>query len=901
MKAILLSLIGLMLYLCSDSSAQSQQTGRRSMFLTDALKGLSKTYRVNFLYEQTSLTSKTISTGSQAAKGEKLSDILPRMLTAQGLSWYEIDHDNYAVYPAVKNNSVSVSASIQPVQSPGASDSTGASQLRGRIWNEQHQAQQFATVSLVRLPDSLIIYNTLSDTAGTYLFRISKAGNYFVKASTIGYKTANSKAFEVSSTSGRKNLEPIVMELLPHSLKAVQITGNRPLIETKSDRFILNVENSAMASGSSIQLLKSAPFVQVSPDNTVMLQGKKTLVLIDNKQVPDDALENILKTLPAGNISKIELITHPSAKYDAAYGAVINVITKKSQVEGLTGSVRADGSQGIYAEGSVNGSLTYKHRSLTLFSTINYTKGDNLFQVTSDRTFNTASSPEVLTNDWIRLSHNNLYSFQLGAELGIGKNHTIGILINPNIYRFSGPWTTVNTFHRQGFALDSVLHTNANFYQKAATGSYNVNYHLLADSGKNELTVLATYTPFSRDLRQSFPSVLTDGAENVIRVPNPYQTINTAAIGVYIGQLDYSYQFKNQWKLESGLKYQTTASRAEVDYQVSSNGQFMRVPAYSSDNHLKESISGAYGILSKNWKTGELQLGLRMENTKASLAGAFDQNYFNAFPTLLVQHNFKGHDNLSFTYRQTINRAPYFELVPYTVFINAYTVEQGNPALRPEYDHIFSLNANIHKLNLSLSYTAAQGLIALFPIHQDYATGVTYFSRRNLDHSSDLSLYVYFPLSLTPWWETQNSGTAGGYNSVRGQVLGSSYTLDAFHSDFKSAHIFKFSKNVKLEIDAYYWTPYVQDLSRQSGYKNLDASLLISVLAGKGQLRLGGNQIVFKRNDYRITHDFNGYSSRELINTDSRRVSAGFTYNFGKTKIKSPDKKLGNEDAVKRL
>jgi len=192
-------------------------------------------------------------------------------------------------------------------------------------------------------------------------------------------------------------------------------------------------------------------------------------------------------------------------------------------------------------------------------------------------------------------------------------------------------------------------------------------------------------------------------------------------------------------------------------------------------------------------------------------------------------------------------------------------------------------------------------LIGLFPVRQDYNSGVTYFSRRNLDHSSDISLYLYFPVHLTSWWDTENSGTIVGYNTVRGQVFASDYRLSGFHSDFKVAQIFKFSKAIKLEIDAYYWTNYVQDLSRQSGYKNLDASLLVNLWDGKGQFRIGGNQVVFKRNDYRIARDYGGYSSREIVSTDSRRVTAGFTYNFGKTKITTPNKRLGNEDAAKRL
>lgn len=192
-------------------------------------------------------------------------------------------------------------------------------------------------------------------------------------------------------------------------------------------------------------------------------------------------------------------------------------------------------------------------------------------------------------------------------------------------------------------------------------------------------------------------------------------------------------------------------------------------------------------------------------------------------------------------------------------------------------------------------------MFALFPLKQDAGTKLTYFSQQNLKKTSDYAAFLYFPLRFTSWWETQNSGNILGYYKAEGDILGSAYTISGFRSDFRSAQIFPISKHLKLQVDAYYWTKYVYDLSRHSGYKNIDASLLIDVLSGKGQIRVGGEQIIFKRNDYHTDQNFGIYTSRAITSTDSRRVSIGFNYKFGKTTIKSPDRKLGNEDAIKRL
>jgi len=694
---------------------------------------------------------------------------------------------------------------------------------------------------------------------------------------------------------------PGATESARETLKEVTITTSAARIITKSDRFIMNLGDSPMAVGSSLQLLKTAPFVKIATDNTVSLQGKKTMILIDNKPIAEASLENVLQALPAGNISSVELITNPSAKYDAAYGAVINIITKKSKIEGFTGRVNGEGSTGKYGNANVNTALTYKYKALTLYGNSGYRFGEVIFDADADRIVDHDGETAILGNDWKRLTHQKMFNFQVGADLALNDKQTIGFQVNGNLYHFKGPWTTNNTFSKQGSAIDSVLYTDATFHMPLNTYNYNLNYHLVTDSGKNELNVLATYTPWERNLSQVFPSVLYDPAGNVIDVPPTYQTMNKTAIDVYIAQVDYNHNFNQQWKLESGLKYQHTNSLNTINYELQDNTGFVNVPAFSSDNNLIESIAGAYGILSKDWKSDKLQFGLRLEQTKVDFMGNFKQDYTNLFPTLFYQHNINDNNNVSFSYRRTITRTPYYELVPYSVFLNRYTVEQGNPALRPSYDNRFTVGTNIHKLNVALSYVTTSGMFAQFPFKQDFETNLTYFTKQNLDKAYDYSLFLYFPLRFNSWWETQNSGTVLGYNNAEGKVLGELYSLSAFHSDFKSTHIFKLSASVKLQVDAYYWTKYVQDLSRYSGYKNIDAAVLIDVLGGKGQLRLAGNEILFKRNDFTYDHDFGAFRSRDIINTDSKRISIGFSYKFGKTTIKSPDKKLGNEDALKRL
>jgi hypothetical protein len=890
-------LISLILF--SSAAATGQvKPAETPQSLATVLTVLAAQYKVNFLYEEANVTNQKVNYDAGLYKGKSVAEVLNSLLSPLNLSWYKVDVLNYSIFPkpALK---VADTRQIMDLKVPGK-DSTLKDQVGGRVLDEHQQPLAYTTVSLLTARDSSLVQNALTDPDGHFNFTAIKAGTYKVRISAVGKYPYTTKPFTAGGPV-QVAIEPIAMRASAETLKEVKITSAKALVEAKGDRLIYNVENSPMAAGSSLQLLRSAPFVRISADNTVSLQGKKTMILIDGKSVPDVSLENILQTMPAGNIQKIELITQPSAKYDASYGAVINIITKKNQAEGLTGNLRVDASTGKYANGSTNLSATYKRNRLTVYANGGITKGDNFFGVTSTRFQDPVDPSYFMSNNWTRLSHNNMYSFQASVDYQLGKDQTIGLFADLNNYYFKGPWVTRNEFGRQYAVADSVLLTNADFHQKVRSSTYNFNYHLLSDSGKNELTVLGTFTPWNRNMFQEFPSVLYNGSGGLLKTPPVYQSRNQGAIDVYIAQTDYTHQFADSWRFETGIKYQRTNSKTSVNYEDNRSGQMLQVPEFSSANTLQESIGGGYGIVSKEWKGGKLQAGLRLEDTRANFAAHFRQQYTNLFPTLLYQLKMNKDLDFSVSYKETISRAAYNEMVPYSVFINQYTIEQGNPALVPAFDHIYALTANVHKLNLSVSYTKNKGLIGLFPLKQDLTTKVTYYTRQNLNNASDISVYLFYPIQITDWWETINSGTPLGYNQAEGLVLGEQYKLSAFHSDFKTSHIFKFSGKFKFQVDAYYWTDYVQDLSHNSGNKNVDAAFLLTLWEGKGQLRLGGNELVFKRNDYLISRDYGSFHSAERVSTDSKRVYVGFSYKFGKSHVQKNDTKLGNEDALKRL
>ncbi|MFT5892567.1 MAG: hypothetical protein ACI9Y7_002679 [Dokdonia sp.] len=772
--------------------------------------------------------------------------------------------------------------------------------LKGKVIDEFGDPIELVAVSLYKTVDSTFVRGVITDQFGVFNLEDINSGDYYIRTSALGFNETYSDVIKIDSDE-IIDLDPIVLTTSITALEGVLIVVDNSVVERKSDRFIVKVKESALVVGTSIDLLRTTPFISISGSNQISLQGKSTLVLLDNKPIPDSSVESILQMIPAGNISSIELITNPSAKYDAIYGAVINIITKSGQSDGYTGNVSLVGAYGRLGAFSVNTSLNYKKGALTTFGSLGYIKNDQFSYNNTKRVLDNANVSNVNEEEIDRFFNQNFYSVQAGMEYEINENQKIGALVTTNPVRRTGDFNSVNKFRLLNAAVDSVLVTKSPFKSKGATNNYNINYNLLADSTRTELSVLGTYTSFRNDLEQFFTSEVLDDGGATLRVPGPFQTANITDIDVWIAQVDFVRNLNNEWKLETGIRNQITNSDSNITYnEENNNGALVVVPEFSNDIELKETISAAYAIVSKNWAKDQIQLGLRLENTKSSFTGAASQENLKLFPSLFYQHDINKKYNFSLSYRRTIRRAPYNELVPYTIFVNNFTVFTGNPSLQPQFDDIISLDVNLNKLNLSLSYTNIDGMFGQFPISQDFDTGVTFFSLQNLDRSKDIILNAYFPLKITSWWKTRNSGAIFGYSKSTGEVLGNEFSLSSSWFNFRSNHTITFSKSVELELVGDYSSDLTSELTRIGAVGNVNASLLIKVLKNQGQITIGAYEII-QRNVFTSDQFFSNYSSEKFRFRDSRRVRVGFTYNFGKLDNRTPSKKLGNDDAINRI
>ncbi|HXB08285.1 MAG TPA: TonB-dependent receptor, partial [Puia sp.] len=249
-------------------------------------------------------------------------------------------------------------------------------QLTGKVAGAARDAKgqpiESATITLLNAQDSAHLRVTATDKTGQYTFDRVPAGKYLVSASSVGFTTFYSPAFTLSKEGATRNLPPLVLVAAATSLKEFAVVAKRPYLEQKADRMVVNVDASPTNAGATaMDVLEKSPGVTLDKDDNISLKGKQGVtIMIDNKPTYLSAtqLASYLRSLPASAIDQIELMTNPSAKYDAAGNSgIINIKTKKNKLKGFNGNLNLTHTQGVYPKPSGSLNMNYRDGKANFF------------------------------------------------------------------------------------------------------------------------------------------------------------------------------------------------------------------------------------------------------------------------------------------------------------------------------------------------------------------------------------------------------------------------------------------------------------------------------------------------------------------------------------------------------
>jgi outer membrane receptor protein involved in Fe transport len=563
-------------------------------------------------------------------------------------------------------------------------------QITGVIQEKQDIPISYVTVTLKDNGDRAIAAG-ISDAKGIFRLESITAGNYTISYALAGFQTI-SRPVEVK-TDEAVNVGTVILEPDTKLLQEVSVTGQRSSVSLKLDKKVFEVGKDVLSqSGAVTDLLNVVPSVSVSPGGEISLRGNSNvLVLIDGRRT-GLTQSNALEQVPADQVERVEVITNPSSRFDAAGSAgIINIILKKNKKAGFNGQLRLVG--GIPNETRISPSLNYKSNKLNLFATYGIRFSDYVGLYTMKQSTGLSGTRVDLDQRQDENRHDDAKLLYFGADFKINDHNTITAAFMRNSTHDHDKTQLNYLYSNKNGIIDSSLTRKGESWEKRSYNQLEFNYTKnFAKAGK-KLTVDMQYDFWDSDkdwnlsTRKIFPAA--------VDLP----MIRTGSMGEskdFMIKTDMVQPLDSTSTLEFGLKLEDR--RVNTDFIAEQQNSAGWEIIDQIDNHLlyKELIGSVYVQFSG--KTGALsyQAGLRGELTHIGIedrAGTYtnEKNYNRLFPTLNVSYRFNERTTLQGSYSKRINRPRLGMIYPFNELTDLSSRYVGNPDLNPSYANVFEI------------------------------------------------------------------------------------------------------------------------------------------------------------------------------------------------------------------
>ena len=592
-----------------------------------------------------------------------------------------------------------------------------AEMVKGTVTDTRKQPIPFATVSVLST-DSTLLTGAITDDDGQYSIEVP-ARAYIIQASFVGYHTAfGGPDFVLHEETER--------------LAEVEVKAKKPLIERQMDKLVVNVSASPLSAGSNgNDILRRSPGVRIDKDGNITVNGKSVEVWMDGKPsyLSGQQLKAMLDGTDGNTIEKIEIISNPSAKYDASgQGGIINIKTKRNMMRGLNGMLSV-GYGGMYF-GDVNRWLNSDMVSLNL----NY-RGEKTYtfgQLTQvfaqqDVDFETGRTmPETATSKAMKnysMSGYNIdfqyYMLKVGNDWYIDSANTFGFILQV-------PYMNIrqNILDGRNYAYTiqdtDTLHskTTTDTRTSAPQHTANLNFtHTFNEELERELTVNVDYNRYNTKTH-NFQETDYIGVKNIGLDIHSKQIVD-----IYSAKLDFQTKFWQTGMLECGVKY--TLSSTDNNMTTDSTINDLKLSQTISNFLYQEHVAAAYISVGKQFgKHWSVKLGLRGEYTYShgnwsSADTVTNKSYFNPFPTAFIGYTsdplgkLQQPISISASYTRRIKRPNYWMLNPFVTYVDAYSYQKGNTELTPEFNNDVELHFSwTQYLNLTFNFAHTQDMFA---------------------------------------------------------------------------------------------------------------------------------------------------------------------------------------------
>ncbi|WP_314059321.1 TonB-dependent receptor domain-containing protein [Empedobacter brevis] len=688
------------------------------------------------------------------------------------------------------------------------------------------------------------------------------------------------------------------------NLKEVVVDAQKKVMERKIDRFVFNVENSTSAAGgTAMDVLRVTPGLNVAGD-AIAISGKNSvMVLIDDKPtyMSQTDLANYLESMSASDISKIEVITTPPAKYEAeGNSGILNIVTKRIKKDSWNANIGGSYQRSLRNTERLNAAYNLQKKKWTIQSSMNI----------ADRRFLRTWDNELFFTDSRRHSVSNtdyIYKY-IGGNLAVDYKLTDKWSVGTKLSINNGKSDSENPqqlFFKNN--LNQIIKTNrGSSFSNQKTNQILVNLfsEYKIDSLGKKISFDADYANYTSPMNRNFSSKEFDN--NGHEINNTFfggKSNLDNRIENLSGKIDVEFPMKTI-NLSFGARISQTKSNNLIEaFEANENLDYTFDADLSNLFKYKENNEAVY--VSGNKKFGEkwqMQAGLRLEATQTE-GFSREKNqtnktdYIKLFPSFYLLHTFNDKTSLGFNYSRRINRPNYESLNPFRMIENEYTYNEGNPFLQPAFTHNFELTFTYKKLDTRVYLSSLRNGVNQASII-DPTTQNNAFIWMNFVDSDEIGVTQSLTFNPTKWW-TSTSTFQVSYSSSN--VAISTQRFKGWSSSLFTSNDFTLNEKKTLFVNLLYFQNFGETFQNYSlkPYARFNLSFKYLMLDKKLELSFNATDI-FKAQEY-LSQNNNGVIQKFANVWDMQSIRIGINYKFGSNKLSVKNRETGNSDEVNRM
>lgn len=781
----------------------------------------------------------------------------------------------------------------------------GKLKLKGKVIDAQSGAPlSYASIRLFKLPDSSFVTGNITNDAGDFSID-APAGTYYALLEFIGYKATKTAVFSLTPDNSPHDLGTLKIATSSRTLDEVEVRAEKSSMEMTLDKRVFNVgKDLANAGGTAVDILTNVPSVSVDIDGNVSLRGSNNVrILVDGKP---SGLVSIkggsgLQQLQGSSIERIEIITNPSARYEAeGMSGIINIILKKERKEGFNGSF--DVITGLPTNLGLAANVNYRRKNLNFF--VNYTAS---YRNTPGRN---SQYQEFYHGDSTLITQQNSTSSLKGqnnsARAGIdyffNENN---VLTGSYLWRISKGKRFSDIRYRDYLNTlnnpTGITNRTQDETETEPNSEYAITYKRKFERKGHELSADVRYLDNWEDSDQYYnqASFKPDGSASDI--PAILQrSLNYETEKQLLFQLDYTQPFAKDGKFELGARSSSRDMTNDFSLtQRGTDGAWFPIAGFTNDFLYEENINAAYGIVGNKVNKFSYQVGVRAEwtNVTTTLKKTNEVNprkYNNLFPSVHITYEFPKQNSMQISYSRRIRRPTYNDLSPFSTFSDSRNFWSGNPDLNPEFTDVYEIGHikyfETGSISSSLYYRFTDGKIVR--IRTVDATGSSFTRPENL--ATENSFGYEFTTALSPykWWKID-----GSFNFFRAITNGANFDAslksDTYSWFTRLTSRFTFWKNTDFQIRGNYEAPQQTPQGRRKAIAVMDLAVSKDILKNNATLTLNVSDVFNSRIYRSITEGVNFYTEGRGQGR-LRQVNLTFNYRLHQAKKKTKEPAEGD-------